>query len=577
MTTVIELKNVSKKYILKFQKRALVKDLIPGILTPKITKDFWALQDINIEIKQGEVVGIIGDNGAGKTTLLSIIAKIVFPTEGKVSTKGRIYPLLTLGAGFHRELSGEDNIYLNGLLLGLSMEEIKARINRIIEFSELGSFIKLPIYTYSSGMLLRLGFAIAVEVDFDILLLDEILSVGDFSFQKKCINKIKQFISSGKTLVISSQSLDLIEELCTRVILLERGKIKADGLPSEVISYYRQLKERKGDFLIQGLDRQLQLIRNVPEDIERIKGSWGKKFGNGKAEILKVEFQDLKGNSKRIFETGEPLQIYVEAEVKDKIVNPHLGIAIFRNDYNYCHGPNTKFDQIMIPEIKPQRFNFALRYKNLILADGRYKISVAIWDEEEKDPYIYHCAYYDLRVENKIPIRGLLDLEHNWYHLSEGKKRLEKQLDYEFDKFLQSMQNFYVQDEEMKFGRLSLCDKKMRIKEIFFTNEYLGLLIKIITPTRQQELSLMTALFKLDGLLIHQTGTVISAWEEGEVLLEYPKFPILMGEYVLICFLSDKNLLKIYDYSMKRFTVLSKMRDHGVVFMEHDWDICYKR
>lgn len=562
--TVIELKNVSKKYFLKFQKRALIKDFLPRIFMPNIRKDFWALQDINLKVNQGEVLGIIGDNGAGKTTLLSIVAKITFPTEGNVYTSGRVYPLLSLGAGFHRELSGEDNVYLNGLLLGLKMDEIRERIDKIIEFSELGGFIKQPIYTYSSGMLLRLGFAIAVHVDFDILLLDEVLSVGDIPFQGKCIDKIKEFIKSGKTIVISSQSLDMIQELTERVILLDKGKVIKEGKPLDAISFYKDLIERKNRFI-----RGIQLLKSLPEDIERIRSGWGKKFGNGKSEILNVDFIGKDG--KRLdFRTGEPLTISVDAEIKEKIYNPHFGIAIFRDDYTYCHGPNTKFDGITIREMNPGRINFKLHYPKFILKSGNYKVSVAIWDEEEKSPYIYHCAYYDFKIatESTNTDKDLLDIEHSWYLLEDFKRRLE----------IEKASNFKLEDKlfnspsEIDIQNIYLRDYKFKIKEMFFTGEFLALIIELST-LRKEDLFLAVKLLKSDGLLCHHTGVILRARNSYRLMLEYPNLPVLTGEYGFYIYAQDSVLFKSYNYKWKRFSVLSRIRDHGIVYMAHKWFI----
>ncbi|MGE4358147.1 MAG: ABC transporter ATP-binding protein, partial [Candidatus Omnitrophota bacterium] len=206
---IIELENIGKKYILRQEKGAFIKDVLPRLFIPKEEKEFWALKDINLEVGKGECLGIVGRNGAGKSTLLNLIAGISSPTEGNVKVKGKLSTLLTLGAGFHPELSGIDNIYLNGVILGLKISEIKERLKEIVKFSELNGFINQPLYTYSSGMMLRLGFSIAVHINFDILLIDEILSVGDISFQEKCIKKINSFKEEGKTLIIASQSLEL--------------------------------------------------------------------------------------------------------------------------------------------------------------------------------------------------------------------------------------------------------------------------------------------------------------------------------------------------------------------------------
>ncbi|MFH0826896.1 MAG: ABC transporter ATP-binding protein [Candidatus Omnitrophota bacterium] len=204
-------------------------------------KDFWALRDVSLDVYQGEMVGIIGRNGAGKTTLLNIMAKVLFPTEGEVFSNGRVLGLFNLGVGFQDELTGRENIFLNGSLLGAAKKEIEGKLNSIVEFSELGDFINIPLGTYSQGMRLRLGFSIVVNLEFDILVIDEVLAVGDVLFQNKCFERLMDFRREGKTLVITNQSLDLMERLCDRVILLDHGKALFQGDVVEAINRYRLL------------------------------------------------------------------------------------------------------------------------------------------------------------------------------------------------------------------------------------------------------------------------------------------------------------------------------------------------
>jgi ABC-type polysaccharide/polyol phosphate transport system ATPase subunit len=540
--TVIELHNVSKKYTLKFHKGALIRDILPRIINPYLKREFWALREINLNVDEGEVVGIIGDNGAGKSTLLSIVGKITAPTEGKVSFKGRVHPLLSLGAGFHRELSGEDNIYLNALLLGLKKEEIKERIGRIIEFSELGGFIKQPIYTYSSGMLLRLGFAIAVHVDFDILLLDEILAVGDLNFQRKCMDKIKEFIENGKTILIASQSMDTIKELCTRVILLDSGKILKDGEPEEVVDYYHRLRERKKMF-----GEGIISIQNIPEEIERISSGWGKKFGNGKAEITRVEFFGKDGKREN-FMTGEPLTISVDAEIKEEIYNPHFGIAIFRDDYVYCHGPNTKFDGIKIKKLKPGRLNFQLHYPEFILNAGNYKVSVAIWDEEETDPFVYHCAYYDLEICSGSESQWLATLPF----------RIEKHAEPDV---VDKSQAAFIE-------KFLILDGSLNEKEVFLTGE--DLILDIWIKNKQNK-KLKIDLFKFNGVFCHSIEMGLEPQTKYKTIIKYSKIPLLSGDYTFKLSL-QKEGKESQDVMSKRFAIFSELRDHGTIYIPHIWE-----
>lgn len=542
--TVIELQNVSKKYTLKFHKGAIIRDILPRIVNPYIKRDFWALREINLKVEKGEVLGVIGDNGAGKSTLLSIIAKITAPTDGKIYVDGRVHSLLSLGAGFHRELSGEDNIYLNGLLLGLRMEEIRKKINKIVEFSELGGFIKQSIYTYSSGMLLRLGFAIAVFVDFDILLLDEILAVGDLNFQEKCLKKIKEFIKDGKTILIASQSMATIKELCSKVILLDGGRILEEGKPEDIINSYEKLRERKRMF-----QQGIVSVQTIPEEEERIKVGWGKKFGNGKAEILKVDFIG-KGGKREHFQTGEPLTISVDAEIKEEIYNPHFGIAIFRDDYVYCHGPNTRFDGIKIRKLKPGRINFQLHYPEFILNGGNYKVSVAIWDELEIAPYVYYCAYYDLRIHTVFGTCTLGEVSRNF--------KKHKLSDSVTDSFL----------TEPRVDKIMLYDKDLKEKEIFLTGEWLGLKINL---TLGEKSKFQIDLLKSNGILCDSFNLEIEPGSYS-LSLEYPKVPFLGGDFIFkLSLLCSGNSSRILAW--KRFTILAKIRDHGLIFMPHFWKL----
>lgn len=230
----IKLTGISKKYILHHQKPTLVENIF------KVGKKeaIWALKDINLAINQGEKIGIIGNNGSGKTTLLRILTGITHPTTGKLQINGRVAALLDLDAGFHPELSGEENIYLNGMLLGMSKDEIKTKYIQIIEFSGLGKFIDAPFYTYSNGMALRLGFSIAIHSDPDILLLDEVLSVGDQDFQEKSYQVMQNFFKKGKTIIFISHHLENIKKLCDRTILLNKGKIEMDGASKTIIKSY---------------------------------------------------------------------------------------------------------------------------------------------------------------------------------------------------------------------------------------------------------------------------------------------------------------------------------------------------
>ena len=233
----IEVINVTKKFKIYYDKASTLKEHMLFWKRNK-SEEFIALKDINVKIKKGETVGLIGVNGSGKSTLLKLMTKIIYPTAGKVITHGKLTSLLELGAGFHQDFTGRENIYFNAAIFGLTKEEIDKRLEDIIEFSELGEFIDNPVRTYSSGMYMRLAFSIAINVDAEILLIDEILAVGDQHFQEKCFKKLEELKNSDKTIVIVSHSLEQIENLCTRAIWIYEGKVEMDAPPKEVIPKY---------------------------------------------------------------------------------------------------------------------------------------------------------------------------------------------------------------------------------------------------------------------------------------------------------------------------------------------------
>lgn len=237
----IRLENVSVGYVVPSERIGTFKEYIIRWVQRKVkTQTFWALKDVSLEIQQGEVLGIIGKNGAGKSTLLKLVARVIQPNTGRVWVRGRVAPLLELGAGFHPELTGRENIYLNGAMLGYTRKQMDNKIKTIIEFSELGDFVDAPMRTYSTGMWARLGFAVATDSQPEILIVDEILSVGDESFQKKCLDRIRQFQTLGTTILMVTHAMGMIEGMCDRAIWLSHGEMKAQGDVKRVISAYRK-------------------------------------------------------------------------------------------------------------------------------------------------------------------------------------------------------------------------------------------------------------------------------------------------------------------------------------------------
>jgi ABC-type polysaccharide/polyol phosphate transport system ATPase subunit len=239
--TIILLDNISIRYRVPSESIRTIKEYVIRLIQGKIKfLDFYALKNIHLEIKKGEIFGILGRNGAGKSTLLKVISKVLVPVEGRIWTKGQINPLLQLGAGFHVELTGRENIYLNATLLGHSRQEVDRKIDSIIEFADIGEFLESPLRTYSSGMQARLGFAVATAWQPDILILDEVLSVGDTAFQEKCINRMNNFQQSGATVLLVSHDIKQVRSICERAMWLDHGEIKAIGPVDEICDSYQK-------------------------------------------------------------------------------------------------------------------------------------------------------------------------------------------------------------------------------------------------------------------------------------------------------------------------------------------------
>lgn len=238
----ISLSSVSVRYTVPTEAVGTLKEYVIRILQGRRVgfRRFWALRDASLQVRRGEALGIVGRNGAGKSTLLKVVAQVLRPTEGRVVVRGVLAPLIELGAGFHPELTGRENIYLNGAMLGFSRSQMQEKFDSIVEFSELSAFIDAPLRTYSSGMIMRLGFAVATDVDPDILIIDEILAVGDEAFQQKCLARMEGFRNSGTTILFVSHGLDDVRFLCNRVIWIDQGRIQCSGSPDEVIDAYRE-------------------------------------------------------------------------------------------------------------------------------------------------------------------------------------------------------------------------------------------------------------------------------------------------------------------------------------------------
>ena len=399
---VIRLDHVSKEFALKKNQarsfQELLVDTIHGRVDGK-SEIFLALDDVSLEIERGETVGLIGPNGAGKSTLLKLISRIVDPTSGSVEINGRVRALLELGSGFHPDLTGRENIYLNGSIMGLKRAEINAKVDAIIAFAELERFIDVPVRHYSSGMYMRLGFSVAVHTNPEILLVDEVLAVGDVSFQRKCLERIDDLRREGITILFVSHSAGMVKQLCSRAIWIDEGRVIMDDSAEAVVARYldRSWQEDEGTL-------------EVKEEEEEATQRWG----SGKVQIVAVRLLDAQGEERQNFHTGESLTVELHYQAAARVARPVFGLAIHRGDGLLITGPNTQFAGYEIPAVEGEG---VVRYmvSELPLLEGTYYISVSSHNWEDTEMYDYHDRLYAFRVLPSEPEQyGLLTLQGNW-------------------------------------------------------------------------------------------------------------------------------------------------------------------
>jgi len=397
----IRLQKVSKRFAFTPDTPQSVLESLIAFATRRRAKsqDLWAVRDVTFDIQPGQCMGIIGRNGSGKSSLLKLIARIIQPTTGQIEVRGRVSALLELGAGFHQDLTGRENIYLNASVLGLNRPQTEALFDEIVAFSELGRFIDMPVKHYSSGMYMRLGFSVAIHVRPDILIVDEILAVGDQSFQAKCIDRIMEMKRAGVTILFISHDLSTIGNLCSDVIWLERGRVIEIGPTDHVLAQYR-------DHLFQRVGEQL----NVENDAGGFR-----RWGTRQIEITGVRLLDEEGQEATIFHTGDRLCVEIAYDAHEPVTAPEFGLALYRHDGLHITGPNTRAGGLTMGVVEgPGVVRYAI--ERLPFLPGRYQLSAAIHDSTRPLAYDFHEEAYAFRViEGGTTEReGLLALDAVW-------------------------------------------------------------------------------------------------------------------------------------------------------------------
>jgi ABC-type polysaccharide/polyol phosphate transport system ATPase subunit len=427
VTPAIELQHVSKIYRrysghqFATLKSALLQRSILNDLRPADT--FQALRDVSFTVPKGSTYGVIGRNGSGKSTALKVVAGITKATSGSVRVEGRVSALIELGAGFHPEISGRENVFINGIMLGLTRREVEHRFAEIVEFAELQDFIDAPVKTYSSGMYMRLGFAVAIHVDPDVLLVDEVLAVGDEGFTHKCLDKFAEFRRRGKTILIVTHSLAVVERFCDQAVWLDQGHPGAHGDPRRVIDAYLTSVEAGEEQLLASAAKKAVAAESgpsrtagsaavdpeaPPDMFQAVEGRWGSR----EVEITEVTLLDGKGEPSFVFHSGEPMSVRVRARAPVPVDDFVFGVSLFNADGICCYGTNTYLEE-MEPARLTGEVEVVFGIISLDLVEGTYQLDVAI-HKRDGFPYDYHRLLYTFRVKSRTHDIGIYRPTHRW-------------------------------------------------------------------------------------------------------------------------------------------------------------------
>jgi ABC-type polysaccharide/polyol phosphate transport system ATPase subunit len=435
--TLTHASKVYRRYSRRHQFATLKSALLSGSLTRDLRPDetFAAVRDVTVTVPRGRTLGVIGRNGSGKSTLLKLVAGITKPTTGTVHVNGRVSALIELGAGFHPEISGRENVFINGIMLGLTKREIARRFDEIVDFAEMTDFIDAPVKTYSSGMYVRLGFAVAIHVDPDVLLVDEVLAVGDEGFTHKCLDKFAEFKRRGKTILLVTHALGLVERFCDEALWMDQGSMQAIGDPKRVVGAYITAVEISEEQHLAAGDAKAQESAAVvspdepaaavlpdhpvetaegPADMFRAtEGRWGSR----EIEIVDVQFAGPDSEPGHVFHSGEPLTIRIALRSPVENEDFVIGIGIFNAEGVCCYGTNTNIEDLKAVRILGDAEAF-FTIDSLDLVEGTYKLDVAV-HKLDGYPYDYHRLLYTFRVKSRTKDVGIYRPRHAW-RFSEG-------------------------------------------------------------------------------------------------------------------------------------------------------------
>ncbi|MEZ5287018.1 MAG: ABC transporter ATP-binding protein [Vicinamibacterales bacterium] len=432
-TPAIDVVNVSKVYR-RFTRQKQFATLKSALLSGSLIRDlqpdetFPALRGVSFQVPKGCTYGVVGRNGSGKSTLLKCVAGISRPNTGTIAVDGRISALIELGAGFHPEISGRENIFINGIMLGLSKKEVQRRFDEIVEFAELRDFIDAPVKTYSSGMYMRLGFAVAIHVDPEVLLIDEVLAVGDQGFTLKCLDKFSEFRRRNKTILLVTHSLDLVEKFCDLALWLDKGQTKAEGEPKRVVASYiidvekteeQELSKAESARLAATASAALAPSDALPDNpvetaeapADMFKATEGR-WGTREIEIMSVSIIGEDGQPGHVFQYGEAVRVQMQVRAHHPTRDFVFGFGIFNADGVCCYGTNTNLEELQ-PDTMEGDGTVTFEIESLKLVEGTYRIDLAA-HKLDGYPYDYHRLLYSFRVKSRTRDVGIYRPDHHW-------------------------------------------------------------------------------------------------------------------------------------------------------------------
>jgi lipopolysaccharide transport system ATP-binding protein len=409
MAPSVTARNISKSYRAYSKDRpgTLQEAVVRGLRGLRAGKKFWALQEVSFDLEPGRMMGVIGANGAGKSTLLRLVGGVGRPDQGSLEVNGRIGALIDLGAGFHPDLTGRENVYINGVISGLTRQEVGRQFEAIVSFAELEAFIDSPLRTYSTGMQMRLAFAIAVHIQPEVLLIDEVLAVGDLAFQRKCLDRIAYFKQQGCAILLVTHDISLVEQLCEQALWLRQGRVAASGPAVAVAQAY--ITEMRAE--TQRRTPSEQRVTRTPQGVElRLNEN---RLGSQEMQIERVSLRPSGGQPGTEIDSGEGLRVEIEYNAPLPIPSPIFGVTVTRADGLVCSDLSTGSAGLALPTLHGQGV-IALNFDRLDLAGGDYYVDVGVYHKDWAYAYDYHWRVYPLAVRPSPGEKGVLRSPHRW-------------------------------------------------------------------------------------------------------------------------------------------------------------------